>query len=347
MLDAVDPSCRKVPQGLLPVAVSGHPGALVVRDGDGRGQRLTWPAGAEVPGVPVDPVAHQLDPAVAGAGLPTDVRGQVLWLDLVGVVAEVSARPGDVPTRSDDARQVGAVVDPAGVGRGAGIAHQQGSRVTVGERLVLRSGVVHRAAGVESDMAVGVHQTGQDPAFHGLDVRTRGWDVIRDPAADDPDLVADLLRSDQDTSLDVQHRRGHPATLSGSGRLLAEELLEALRQVEICRVMGVRVVSGARGTRHAERALDCSGPGSRALVRRGPLLQCALGRVAALALLALLTFGTLPRPCHARNRRHSRDAGATTAPHRTHHLLGLAEALEQAVHLSDAHTRPPGDPGPA
>src|SRR5450631_740164 len=104
VLDTVDAGRGEITQGLLTEAVSGHPGTLLVRGRDGWGQGVTRPAGAEVSGVPVDPVADQLDPAVTGAGLPSDVAGQVLWLDLMGVVADVASRSGNVPARSNDAR---------------------------------------------------------------------------------------------------------------------------------------------------------------------------------------------------------------------------------------------------
>ena len=103
VLDAVDARSREVAQGLLTEAVSGHASALLVCGGDGRDQRLARPAGAEVCGVAVDPVADQLDPAVTGAGLLADVLGQVLRLDLPGEVADVAAGSGDVPTSSHEA----------------------------------------------------------------------------------------------------------------------------------------------------------------------------------------------------------------------------------------------------
>src|SRR5665647_327747 len=121
VLDAVDTRGCKVAKGLLAEAVGRHPGTLLVRGGDRGDQRLPRPAGAEVTGVPIDPVADQLDPAVTATRLLTDVLGQVLRLDLVGVVADVAPSPSDVPTRTHDARQVLTVVDPAGVGRRARI----------------------------------------------------------------------------------------------------------------------------------------------------------------------------------------------------------------------------------
>src|SRR5674476_1300583 len=191
------------------MCIRDSPGTLVVRGSDGRGQCLTRPAGTEVPGVPVDPVADKLDPAITGARLPVDVHGPVLRLDLMGVVADVATRPGDVPAGSHDAWQVLAFVDPARVSRRARIAQQQRARVTVGDRLVFGRGVVHSSMGAESDVAMGVHETWKHPASHGLDVRARRRPVIGDLAPYDPELLPDLLRSDQNTSLDVQHRRGH------------------------------------------------------------------------------------------------------------------------------------------
>jgi hypothetical protein len=88
-----------------------------VRLGDRRLDRAARPAGGQIPGVPVDPVADELDPAVAAPGLLSDVRDEVVGLDLMGEVADVAAGARDVTARPDDLRQVLPVVDPAGVGR--------------------------------------------------------------------------------------------------------------------------------------------------------------------------------------------------------------------------------------
>ena len=57
-------------------------------------QRLAGPRRGQVAGLPLDPVADELDPAVAAAGLLGDVGRQLVGLDLVGVVADVALRCG-------------------------------------------------------------------------------------------------------------------------------------------------------------------------------------------------------------------------------------------------------------
>ncbi len=126
----------------------------------------------------------------------------------MGIVADVTPCPCDVSASPHDTRQARAAVDPAGIGRRASIAQQQGASITVGERLALRRGVVDCSVSVQSDVTVGIHQARKHPAGNGLNVRARGR-VIGDPTRHDPELVADLLGSDQNASLDVQHRRGH------------------------------------------------------------------------------------------------------------------------------------------
>src|SRR5665811_1394698 len=130
-------------RGLLTEAVCRDASALLVCGGDRRGQCLPRPAGAEITGVAVDPVADDLDPAVTSTRLLTDISGQILRLDLVGVVADVTAGARDVPPSSHDARQVLPVIDPAGVGRRAGIAQQQGAAVPLGDRLLLALSLIH------------------------------------------------------------------------------------------------------------------------------------------------------------------------------------------------------------
>ena len=93
--------------------------------------------GARSPDVALDPVADQLDPAVAALRLLLDVRRELGRLDLVGVVADVALGPRQVPTGPDQPGQVVAVVDPGGVGGRAAVAQQQRTGVPVGDRLLL------------------------------------------------------------------------------------------------------------------------------------------------------------------------------------------------------------------
>ncbi len=115
VLDAVGPRGGEVVEALLPEAVGRHPGALLVGGRDRLGEDVGRPARGEVTGVAVDPVADELDPAVAGPGLGTHLVDEAVGLHLPGEAADVAPGAGDVPAGPDDLRQVGAVVDPPGV----------------------------------------------------------------------------------------------------------------------------------------------------------------------------------------------------------------------------------------
>ena len=65
----------------------------------------------------------------------------------------------------------------------------------------IRSGI-DRAMSIEAHMAVRVDQPRQDPTLDALALPRRRREA--DPAIDHPDLVADLLWSDQDRSAQVQ-----------------------------------------------------------------------------------------------------------------------------------------------
>jgi hypothetical protein len=104
VLDAVGAGGGEVAQRLLPEAVRGHPRPLLVGGSHRPGEHVGRPARGEVAGVAVDPVADELDPAVARAGLDAHLVDELLGLDLPGVVADVAPRAGDVPTRAHEAR---------------------------------------------------------------------------------------------------------------------------------------------------------------------------------------------------------------------------------------------------
>ena len=93
--------------------------------------------------------------------------GELVGLDLVGVVADVALGATDVTTAADQPRQVVAVLDPAGVGGAAGVADQQRPAVAVVDRLLLGLLVGGGAEVVEPEVAVGVDQPGHDPALAG------------------------------------------------------------------------------------------------------------------------------------------------------------------------------------
>jgi hypothetical protein len=117
VLDAVGAGGGEVVQGLFAEAVSGDPHPLLVGRSDRLRQHVDRPAGREVATVPVDPVADELDPAVAGSRLQSDLLDELLRLDLPRVVADVATRPRDVTPCTHELGQVVSVVDPAGVHR--------------------------------------------------------------------------------------------------------------------------------------------------------------------------------------------------------------------------------------
>ena len=124
---------------------------------DGVLDRRGREAGGEVAGVTVDPVPHELDPAVAGPGLLTHGLHQALRLHLDGEAPEVPPGPGDMPAGADDPRQVRPLLEPAGVVHGAGVADQQRAGVAVGQWPVLPPAVLGDVpAGAEPDVAVRV-----------------------------------------------------------------------------------------------------------------------------------------------------------------------------------------------
>src|SRR5690606_25421939 len=131
--------------------------------GEGRGQ-VAFVAG--------DPVAHQLDPAVAAPRLLSGRCSQVFRLDLLGVVTDVAAGAGDVAPRPDEARQILTLVHEASVSRRAAVTDQQRASIPVGERLAHRLPVTHGTGFVQTEVAVRVDQTGDDPPS-GLCLRSR------------------------------------------------------------------------------------------------------------------------------------------------------------------------------
>ena len=128
---------------------------------DRRRSDVGRPAGRQVAGVAVDPVADELDPAVAAGGLGLDLGDQVGRLDLGAVVADVALGPGDVPAGPDHPRQVVAVVHPARVDGYAGVAQQQRAASRSAMRLRLGGRLVDAAVRVEPDVAVRVDEAGQ------------------------------------------------------------------------------------------------------------------------------------------------------------------------------------------
>ena len=212
MLDAVGAGGGEVVERGLAEAVRRHPRALLVGRGDRVGEDVDGPAGSQVAGVAVDPVADQLDPAVARLRLDAHAVDELVRLDLVGVVADVAAGPGDVPPRPDDLGQVLALVDPPRVRRRAGVADEQRARVAVGERLGLggRRRRPRRGRRDRRGSARRPARAGHTRARSARRPRTRG-PLEGQPAADDPRLAADVLGSDEDLAQQMQHRCRHGA----------------------------------------------------------------------------------------------------------------------------------------
>ena len=150
MLDAVDAGGHQLGDGLLAEDVGGHPASQFVGPGDrGRGH-LGRPQRSKITDFAVDPVAHQLDPAVATRRLPLDLGHQFVRLDLGRVVAQVALRAGDVPSGPDDLGQVLALVHPPGVGRAAGVTQQQRAGGPLGQGVLFGDVVAARRRSVSS-----------------------------------------------------------------------------------------------------------------------------------------------------------------------------------------------------
>ncbi len=99
VLDAVDARVDQTGQRVLAEHVRGDPRTVGVRGVDRLLEHLVGPQRRQVADVAVDPVADQLDPAVAPARLLGHrVRQLRLVLQLDGEPALVALRPGQMPT---------------------------------------------------------------------------------------------------------------------------------------------------------------------------------------------------------------------------------------------------------
>ena len=227
----VDSSSSPLACSMQSVPAAAKSGALLVGGCHRGDNRLARPAGRQVAGLPIDPVTHELDPAIAPARLHPDVRDEFVGLDLVGVVADVAPGPGDVFAGPDDSWQVVPVVDPPGVGWAARVADEQGAGIPISGGLPLGNVGLDRAVVVQAHVTVGVDEAGQRPAPHGLDVVTgTGRSGIRHPPVEHPALRPRVRGSDQDLPHDVQHRR-HGATVS-SGQCL--RAVDRAKRRKIC-----------------------------------------------------------------------------------------------------------------
>ncbi len=98
-----------------------------------------------------------------------------------------------MPAGPDDPGQLAAVLEPARVVHGAGVADQQGTGVPVRHGLLFGQGLGNVPGGSESDVAVRIHQARQDPAVQ-HNVGGNGRLLERQPAVDGPKAVPFLVR---------------------------------------------------------------------------------------------------------------------------------------------------------
>ena len=192
MLDAIDAGLDQFGHRLFLEAVGGHPGTEFVGPVDGRFGDVGGPQRCQVAAVTINPVPHQLDPAVAPLDLFLEGGDQVVRVDLSGEVANVALGTGNVATGSDHPGQVVALIDPVGVGRGTGVAHQQRAGISISECLAFSFVRPYGASMVQADVAVGIDQPGNDPAVagdgDGVGDRLGANDALADPQVTLPAL---------------------------------------------------------------------------------------------------------------------------------------------------------------
>jgi hypothetical protein len=115
----------------------------------------------------------------------------------VGEVADVALGAGDVAAGANDLGQVVAVVDPAGVGRAAAVAQQQGTGVAVRRRLLLlrassTAPLASRPTWQCASTRPGTIQQSPSPAVRS---RLSGRLLVRDGTVDDVELAVLALGS--------------------------------------------------------------------------------------------------------------------------------------------------------
>jgi phosphomethylpyrimidine synthase len=216
VLDAVNAGVEHLVQGVLGEAVGRHPRTFVMRGADGVTYDGGGKGGRQVTGAPVNPVPHQLDPAIAVPRLLAHGLDEAPGFDFVGEAAKVAACPGDMPARPDQHRELLAALHPAGIGGRARISDQQGSGVEVSQCLFPGHGGLHGTGRAQPDMAVGVREARQYPAVKHL-VRRWCGPVESEPAVHRPQSVPHPVRRSQDGSAKVNDSC-HPGVLSLPGQ---------------------------------------------------------------------------------------------------------------------------------
>src|SRR5699024_4114629 len=106
VFEAVEPGVQRERERGLVEGVDGDAGPGGMGGVGSGGEVLRLPAGGEVADAAVDPVHHQLHPAVASPSLPGHGAGELLGFDLVRVAAQVATGTGQVATAADQAGQV-------------------------------------------------------------------------------------------------------------------------------------------------------------------------------------------------------------------------------------------------
>ncbi len=190
VLDRVGPGLDDAGDGLLGEGVDGDLGALGLGGVDSGGQDLGLEAGGEVALGAVDPVADELDPAVAELRLPGQRAHDLVRFAFEADAPQVALGGGDVVPGADEARHA-VLADELGVGeRRSGVADGQDARVAVGvgERAGLVEALDRRGPAPDADVAVGVDQARQGVAAggDGLGARHR---LEGDPVAVDVEVA--------------------------------------------------------------------------------------------------------------------------------------------------------------
>ena len=310
--------------------VRGDPGPRGVRGGDRRDQHVVGPQRGEVAAVAVDPVADQLDPAVAAAACSRTACGSSAGRRARRRGRDVALGPAEVPAGADDPRQVGAVVAAAGCrpairSRGSAACRRPGRSAPA------------RAASARLDRR--------------RRCRSRRGSARRPGPGSSQPPSADGLRAGHRLGGDHARRRTHrsPGSPSGSstpaqvqrGRCRRHGSL-ALGNFSFDRSKPGRqlVQAGQPGQRRAGPAGSARAPGRAARRAARPALRGGVGPRLPLPFLPFFV------PLRPRRFDMGPAAEAHAAGHLLHHLAGLEEPLHQLVDVADAHAGAVGDAQP-
>ena len=176
---------------------------------DRRLQSVGRPCGAEVAQAAVDPVADELHPAVAAAGLGTHLRREVGRLDLDREAGDVAARGGDVPAgpmiRGRSGSSSSARVS-TGEPQSRSASTPAARSVSAWSRAAARSATGPPPRAMPT-WQWAIHQPGDQPATAGDRLRP-GHRLEREPPVPDPDVAVLALREDDPREVQGRHRPG-------------------------------------------------------------------------------------------------------------------------------------------